>query len=215
MGDQRKGWLKLTLAGGMLALLSTVVSGTACTKGEAPPAPTEAAVQRKESDQGVAQAPAATAEAAPAPSMMAQPPSPVERGPQSAKPGSPSRYDGLGLSGRPAGGPQQIAGMEAPREPASAEVAIDPNGRFATTYRPGGGHLAAFEYLRQQNAHFTIHAGEGFGLPSIWQAIQWCGADRLGHGVRIIDDITVAEDGSVELGRLAAYIASLMADRER
>ncbi len=51
-------------------------------------------------------------------------------------------------------------------------------------------HLDAFEYLRQQNAHFTIHAGEAFGLPSIWEALQWCGADRLGHGVRIVDDIT-------------------------
>jgi adenosine deaminase len=67
-------------------------------------------------------------------------------------------------------------------------------------------HLDAFEYLQRENFHFTIHAGEAFGLPSIWQAIQWCGADRLGHGVRIIDDITVHEDGRVELGRLAAYI---------
>jgi adenosine deaminase len=67
-------------------------------------------------------------------------------------------------------------------------------------------HLDAFEYLQRENFHFTIHAGEAFGLPSIWQAIQWCGADRLGHGVRIIDDITVADDGSVELGRLAAYV---------
>ncbi len=67
-------------------------------------------------------------------------------------------------------------------------------------------HLDAFEYLQRENAHFTIHAGEAFGLPSIWQALQWCGADRLGHGVRIIDDITVADDGSVELGRLAAYV---------
>jgi adenosine deaminase len=67
-------------------------------------------------------------------------------------------------------------------------------------------HLDAFEYLQRENAHFTIHAGEGFGLPSIWQAIQWCGADRLGHGVRIIDDVTVGDDGSVELGLLAAYV---------
>ncbi|MGZ4637872.1 MAG: adenosine deaminase [Actinomycetes bacterium] len=67
-------------------------------------------------------------------------------------------------------------------------------------------HLDAFEYLQRENAHFTIHAGEGFGLPSIWQAIQWCGADRLGHGVRIIDDITVEPDGSATLGRLAAYV---------
>ncbi len=67
-------------------------------------------------------------------------------------------------------------------------------------------HLDAFEYLRQQNAHFTIHAGEGFGLPSIWEALQWCGADRLGHGVRIVDDVTVGNDGEPKLGRLAAYV---------
>ncbi|MGW1427148.1 adenosine deaminase [Streptomyces sp. NPDC002431] len=67
-------------------------------------------------------------------------------------------------------------------------------------------HLDAFEYLKRENNHFTIHAGEAFGLPSIWQAIQWCGADRLGHGVRIIDDIEVAENGEVKLGRLASYV---------
>ncbi|GIH12618.1 adenosine deaminase [Rugosimonospora africana] len=63
-------------------------------------------------------------------------------------------------------------------------------------------HLDAFEYLQRENFHFTIHAGEAFGLPSIWQAIQWCGADRLGHGVRIVDDIS----GNGQLGRLAAYV---------
>jgi adenosine deaminase len=67
-------------------------------------------------------------------------------------------------------------------------------------------HLDAFEYVQRENFHFTIHAGEGFGLPSIWQAIQACGADRLGHGVRIIDDITVHDEDRIELGRLAAYI---------
>ncbi|MGH3565935.1 MAG: adenosine deaminase [Pseudonocardia sp.] len=70
-------------------------------------------------------------------------------------------------------------------------------------------HLDAFEYVRQQNAHFTIHAGEAFGLPSIWEALQWCGADRLGHGVRIVDDITVGNDGTPKLGRLAAYIRDM------
>jgi adenosine deaminase len=67
-------------------------------------------------------------------------------------------------------------------------------------------HLDAFEYLKRENNHFTIHAGEAFGLPSIWQALQWCGADRLGHGVRIIDDIQIQDDGSVKLGRLASYV---------
>lgn len=64
-------------------------------------------------------------------------------------------------------------------------------------------HLDAFEYLQRENFHFTIHAGEAFGLPSIWQAIQWCGADRLGHGVRIVDDI---EPATGALGRLAGYV---------
>lgn len=67
-------------------------------------------------------------------------------------------------------------------------------------------HLDAFEYVRQQNAHVTIHAGEAFGLPSIWEAIQWCGADRLGHGVRIVDDIEVREGEPPRLGRLAAWV---------
>ncbi len=68
-------------------------------------------------------------------------------------------------------------------------------------------HLDAFQLLARDSAHFTIHAGEAFGLPSIWEALQWCGADRLGHGVRIVDDIAVDElTGEVRLGRLAAYV---------
>ena len=63
----------------------------------------------------------------------------------------------------------------------------------------------AFDYLRKENAHFTIHAGEAFGLPSIWQAIQLCGAERLGHGVRIIEDIDFSGEKPV-LGRLASYV---------
>lgn len=50
-------------------------------------------------------------------------------------------------------------------------------------------HLDAFEYMRANNARFTIHAGEAFGLPSIHEALAYCGTDRLGHGVRVIDDI--------------------------
>jgi adenosine deaminase len=69
-------------------------------------------------------------------------------------------------------------------------------------------HLDAFQYVARENFQFTIHAGEGFGLPSIWEALQWCGADRLGHGVRIIDDIVVPDEGEGRptLGRLANYI---------
>lgn len=84
-------------------------------------------------------------------------------------------------------------------------------------------HLAAFELLRQENAHFTIHAGEAFGLPSIWEAVQLCGAERLGHGIRLVDDITFdgrpvtddlagaidrarTEPGAFTLGPLAGYV---------
>jgi adenosine deaminase len=71
---------------------------------------------------------------------------------------------------------------------------------------PPSRHLDAFQYIARENFHFTIHAGEGFGLPSIWEAVQWCGAERLGHGVRITDDIAVQPDGSAGLGRLASFI---------
>ena len=67
-------------------------------------------------------------------------------------------------------------------------------------------YLDAFDLIRRENFHITIHAGESFGLPSIWEALQFAGAERLGHGVRIADDITVRDDGSVELGRLAAFV---------
>lgn len=66
-------------------------------------------------------------------------------------------------------------------------------------------HLDAFQYVQRENFHATIHAGEAFGLPSIWEAVQWCGAERLGHGVRIVDDIT-GDPGQEKLGRLASYI---------
>ena len=72
-------------------------------------------------------------------------------------------------------------------------------------YRPTR-HLEAFDRIRHENFHITIHAGESFGLPSIWEALQFCGAERLGHGVRIVDDITVEPDGAVRLGRLAAFV---------
>jgi adenosine deaminase len=69
-------------------------------------------------------------------------------------------------------------------------------------------HLDAFQYVMRENFHITIHAGEAFGLPSMWEALQFCGTERLGHGVRIVDDIVV--DGGVpKLGRLASYVRDL------
>ncbi len=70
---------------------------------------------------------------------------------------------------------------------------------------PPTNQLDTFNYLRQEDAHFTIHAGEAYGLPSIWQAIQMCGAERLGHGVRIIEDIDFT-GAKPKLGRLSAYV---------
>ncbi len=68
-------------------------------------------------------------------------------------------------------------------------------------------HLDAFQYVQRENFHITIHAGEAFGLPSIWEALQICGADRLGHGVRIADDIfRPVRGGRAELRTLAAYV---------
>ena len=71
---------------------------------------------------------------------------------------------------------------------------------------PPSRHLDAFEFLRAHTMRFTIHAGEAFGLPSIHEAITFCGADRLGHGVRIVDDITMGADGRPQLGRIATYV---------
>ncbi|MEU5763586.1 MULTISPECIES: adenosine deaminase [Nocardia] len=75
---------------------------------------------------------------------------------------------------------------------------------------PPSRHLDAFEYMRANSAHFTIHAGEAFGLPSIHEALAFCGCDRLGHGVRITDDISVpgaVEDA--ELGLVANYVRDM------
>ncbi|MFM8266695.1 MAG: adenosine deaminase [Ilumatobacteraceae bacterium] len=66
-------------------------------------------------------------------------------------------------------------------------------------------HLDAFQFVQRENFHTTIHAGEAFGLPSIWEAVQFCGAERLGHGVRIVDDIT-GPPGDEQLGRLASFV---------
>jgi len=67
-------------------------------------------------------------------------------------------------------------------------------------------HIEAFHYIQRMNFNITIHAGEGYGKESIWQAIQYCGAHRIGHGTRLIDDITVVDGKAVKLGDLAQYV---------
>jgi adenosine deaminase len=67
-------------------------------------------------------------------------------------------------------------------------------------------HVDAFHYIQRQNFNITVHAGEGFGQESIWQAIQYCGAHRIGHGTRLVDDIAVTDGKVVKLGDLAQYV---------
>ncbi len=71
---------------------------------------------------------------------------------------------------------------------------------------PAKKHIKAFEFIRAQNFNITIHAGEAFGLESIWQAIQICGAHRIGHGTRLTDDMTI-ENGKIrKMGTLAHFV---------
>lgn len=68
-------------------------------------------------------------------------------------------------------------------------------------------HLEAFQFIQRSNFNITVHAGEAFGKESIWQAIQWCGAHRIGHATKLIEDINLNEDGEVvSFGDLAQYV---------
>jgi adenosine deaminase len=53
---------------------------------------------------------------------------------------------------------------------------------------PASLHAAAFRYAREHNLAVTVHAGEGDGAESIRQAVHICGANRIGHGTRLIED---------------------------
>jgi adenosine deaminase len=52
----------------------------------------------------------------------------------------------------------------------------------------------------------TIHAGEGAGPESIADALDPCGARRIGHGVRIVEDAEVAAGRITATGRIAAGV---------
>lgn len=77
---------------------------------------------------------------------------------------------------------------------------------------PASNHLAAFDRLHAENFPVTIHAGEADGLTSIADALHTCGAQRIGHGVRIVEDITFGEGTDplglpvATLGRLATWV---------
>jgi adenosine deaminase len=71
---------------------------------------------------------------------------------------------------------------------------------------PAKHHLDAFHYVQRMNFSITIHAGESFGPESIWQALQYCGAHRIGHGTRLIEDMALYDGRVVKLGTLAQYV---------
>ncbi len=91
-----------------------------------------------------------------------------------------------------------------------AELAVDFRARGVVGFDlageeggyPAKKHVDAFHYIQRENFNITIHAGEGYGKESIWQAIQYCGAHRIGHGTRLIDDIAVVDGKAVKLGDL-------------
>lgn len=95
-----------------------------------------------------------------------------------------------------------------------AELAVDFRERGVVGFdlageeggHPPKKHVDAFHYIQRENFNITIHAGEGYGKESIWQAIQYCGAHRIGHGTRLIDDIAVMDGKAVKLGDLAQYV---------
>jgi adenosine deaminase len=98
-----------------------------------------------------------------------------------------------------------------------AELAVDFRDRgvvgFDLAGEEGGfppkKHIDAFHYIQRANFNITVHAGEAFGKESIWQAIQWCGAHRIGHATRLIDDIALdTQDPTriAKIGELAQYI---------
>ena len=53
---------------------------------------------------------------------------------------------------------------------------------------PAKDHQEAFQLILNKNINCTVHAGEAYGPPSIAQALHYCGAHRIGHGVRLRED---------------------------
>lgn len=99
-----------------------------------------------------------------------------------------------------------------------AELAVAWRGRGAVGFDiagpedgfPAGNHRVAFDYLA---AHFfpaTVHAGEAAGVDSIRGALIDGRALRLGHGVRIAEDLEVvsseADEVYVKFGDLARWV---------
>ncbi|MGK3989093.1 VWA domain-containing protein [Sorangium sp. So ce136] len=134
MGELGMMWSKRAFVGGAL-VLGLSAGGLACAVKESSEAPQMETVSRGSSAEakvGAATAGAAAPEPARAPAVP-----PGDN--MSSQKGAP----GAGAMLAPAAPAARNDGEGGAAAPEVA--AIDPNGRFATTYRPGGGHLAAFE----------------------------------------------------------------------
>jgi adenosine deaminase len=95
-----------------------------------------------------------------------------------------------------------------------AELALDFRDRGCVGFdlageeagHPPKRHLAGFDAIRRGNFYITIHAGEAFGLASIWQALQICGSHRIGHATRLVEDLVVHDGKVLKLGPLAQFV---------
>jgi len=80
------------------------------------------------------------------------------------------------------------------------DIAGDENGH------PPKKHIEAFRYIRRMNFNITIHAGEAFGVESIWQSVQICGAHRIGHATRLMEDMVIHGTRIDSMGSLSHFI---------
>jgi adenosine deaminase len=71
---------------------------------------------------------------------------------------------------------------------------------------PPKDHIKAFHFIQRNNFNITIHAGEAFGKESIWQALQYCGTHRIGHGIHLKDDVMTDGHEIFEMGYLSQYV---------
>jgi adenosine deaminase len=125
---------------------------------------------------------------------------------------------GLSSGGRRAGIPALLIVGALRQDPGSEEVAraaaafagrgvaafdlVGPEDGF-----PASNHRLACRIARAGGLHLTIHAGEAAGVASVADALG-CGAERLGHGVRLVEDLTVREGRVVGMGAVADRVRS-------
>ena len=95
-----------------------------------------------------------------------------------------------------------------------AQLVIKYRGKGVVGFDIAGGEVGfrpslfidACNYIKNNNGLITIHAGETGDSSYIQEALQICGADRIGHGIRIMDDITIDSNNKITLGPLATYV---------